>query len=199
MQIQELSKNIFLACIAMLLGVICVSFFFRCCPFEFLLIGVPCGIIVGLILHSIVSPGISGKISSSIFYPANNNENFEEEYSQILAKIATGNFSDAKLALEDAIRKKPNNPRPVKILADLLIEKLQDTKRASQLLETYLSNKKQRETLDAELVLYLVDIYLDRNDADAAKKLLSCEIREKYPENAKKSLQKRLDSIICIF
>ncbi len=162
-------------------------------PIAFGFVGVPCGILAGLILSQIIGPKIGKKIAFGIYCSSDTDTAPPpSEFPEIRSKISKGDYSSAAEDLKTFIRKNPGNTDSIEMLAELFMDKMDSRQSAIDLLEAYLKNKAGRVPDDKKLVMRLADAYIESGDTASALDTLEREQAKNYPSNEKLSIRKRL-------
>lgn len=147
-----------------------------------------------LLLAPVMGEKIGLFLGASVYYPRLSGT-LPPEFSLIKAKIAAREYVQAQQELEERLSEDPGNPTLIALLAELLMDKLQDYRSTAGLLAVYFE-RDSRNPEDGPLALRLADAYLELGETERAKAVLSAELKRRYlKKDAERDLQRRLNGL----
>jgi hypothetical protein len=157
-------------------------------------LGLPTLATAALLLAPVVAEGTGQILGAAVYYPRLSGT-LPPEFSLIKAKIAAHEYVQAQQELEERLSDDPGNPILVALLAELLMDKLQDYRSTAGLLAVYFE-RHSRNPEDGPLALRLADAYLELGKTALAKTVLSEELGRQYLKKGERcDLQRRLDGL----
>jgi hypothetical protein len=147
-----------------------------------------------VLVGPVVAGWIGQSLGSAVYWPRLKGT-LAPEYSAIQALIAAHDYGAARAELETRLEASPGDPTLVALLAELLMDKLQDLRSAAGLLAVYFE-RGERAPGDWALALRLADAYLDLGRRDLALAILRDELsRGHLGQAAQRELSRRLAGI----
>jgi len=164
-------------------------------PGVFIFIGALAPLGAGSVLCGpVVAEWLGQALGSAVYWPRLKGT-LAPEYSAIQALIAAHEYDRARTELEARLDASPGDPTLVALLAELLMDRLQDLRSAAGLLAVYLE-RGERAPGDWALALRLADAYLDLGRRDLALTALRGELaRGDLKAAPRRELSRRLAGI----
>ena len=149
--------------------------------------------VFGRLIASYIAGKISTRLMNEIFYPGDKNfRDVSSDLSAIKTKLANGDIDTAIELLKGELEEDPRSFQALDLLSDIYLDYKGDLKATYQLLNPYFSSSQKRNEKDINLLMKLVDIYVEAGSPDKAISLLEKEIDLGYPANDINAIKIRL-------
>jgi tetratricopeptide (TPR) repeat protein len=157
------------------------------------------GLFAGLCFAHIIAPKIGSSFGCFIYTPLEYLKKAPEKIAPVKGLIEQEKYQEAIAALNEILARKPFDPAPYLLLAEIYMDRLNDKNQAAGLIEKYFSNSKiEVFPENVEMLMRYSDICLEQNRHELAIALFEAELNRKgYTEPERKGLGLRLEALIA--
>lgn len=151
------------------------------------------GVCGGLCLSATLVSSLCDHMISRFYFPVHGYRD-KNEYNEIHALIANGEFEKAERELKAILEKEPENLEVLNLLVDIHIDETREYEKAFAILNQRFLNP-NRATGDLELAFKLVELYQIGGVASHAIEFLRQELTMPYRPADQKRLRQRLSAL----